>query len=43
MPKIAPFRINVLAPGQFGVKAGADFEQAGNAAFNLDLARWWGR
>ena len=32
MPRIAPFRIDVLAAGQFGVKAGADLEQAGDAA-----------
>jgi hypothetical protein len=30
--------VDVLAAGELGVKAGADFEQAGDAAFDLDLA-----
>lgn len=29
---------DVFAPGEFGVKAGADFEQAGNAPFDFDLS-----
>ena len=35
MPRIAPLKIDVLAPGQFRMETGADFEQAANAAVNL--------
>ena len=34
---------DVLAAGQLGMKAGADFEQAGDASANRDLARWSAR
>ena len=38
MPRIAPLRIDVLAAGQLGVKAGADFEQARDPAPDRDAA-----
>ncbi len=36
-------KINVLASGQFWVKARADFKQAGDAALNADPAFRWFR
>ncbi len=33
---------DVFAPGKFGVEAGADFQQAGDAPFDPDLAGGWG-
>ena len=39
MPRMAPFKIDVLAAGQLGMKAGADLEQAADAAADLGLAR----
>ena len=34
---------DVFAAGQFGMKAGADFEQAGDPAGELDASRRWAR
>ena len=35
--------IDVLAPGEFGMKAGADFEQAGDAALDGHASFGWAR
>ena len=37
-PEDRAVQVDVLAPGQLGVEAGADFEQAADAAADLDVA-----
>ena len=35
MPRMAPFKEDILTPGQFGMKTCSHFQQAGNAAPSL--------
>src|SRR5271166_5728505 len=42
-PENRTIQIDVLASGQFRVKAGADFKQAGHATFDADPAFGWFR
>ena len=42
-PQDRAVQVDILPPGQFRVKTGTHFQQAGDAAFDLHFAAGWGR